>query len=259
MGSGVLVAAAPRCFVCGYSREREGQHSIQRRAAQPNHQLAGSSSSRTPARSTRQRTPDKTNNNMGKAKPTKHTGVLAALQHKHTSTARGLAHHNCRRGPPQLLLLFHSALMPAAAEIKAKAHAATTNMGGGKAGLQDRKGGAVGHAKYMCPICKTAAPSLTNMQVHRYPKQSLAGPAWPCPCEVAHTAGYGKHAACALPSLVLLDTGQACANTTPTAATLCVMCLCSFIGSQSMQSCHLTQLPVKTCTQRQVRAQDECS
>lgn len=54
-----------------------------------------------------------------------------------------------------------------AAEMKAKAHAATTNMGGGKAGLQDRKGGAVGHAKYMCPICKTAAPSLTSMQVCR--------------------------------------------------------------------------------------------
>jgi len=39
------------------------------------------------------------------------------------------------------------------------------NMGGGKAGLADRKGGAVGHSKYMCPICKTAAPSLTSMQV----------------------------------------------------------------------------------------------
>jgi hypothetical protein len=39
------------------------------------------------------------------------------------------------------------------------------NKGGGKAGLQDRLGGAVGHAKFMCPICKTAAPSLTSMQV----------------------------------------------------------------------------------------------
>ena len=35
-----------------------------------------------------------------------------------------------------------------AAEIKAKAHAATINRGGGKEGLQDRKGGRVGHAKY---------------------------------------------------------------------------------------------------------------
>jgi hypothetical protein len=51
-----------------------------------------------------------------------------------------------------------------AAEIKAKIHAATTNMGGGKAGLQDRKGGAVGHAKYKCPICMTAAPDLKTMQ-----------------------------------------------------------------------------------------------
>jgi hypothetical protein len=52
-----------------------------------------------------------------------------------------------------------------AAEIKAKVHAATTNMGGGKAGLQDRKGGAVGHAKYKCPVCMTAAPDLKSMQV----------------------------------------------------------------------------------------------
>lgn len=52
-----------------------------------------------------------------------------------------------------------------AAEIKAKVHAATTNMGGGKAGLQDRKGGAVGHSKYMCPVCKSAAPDLKSMQV----------------------------------------------------------------------------------------------
>jgi hypothetical protein len=52
-----------------------------------------------------------------------------------------------------------------AAEIAAKVKAATTNMGGGKAGLQDRKGGAVGHAKYMCPVCKTAAPDLKSMQV----------------------------------------------------------------------------------------------
>lgn len=52
-----------------------------------------------------------------------------------------------------------------AAEIKAKAKASTENKGGGKAGLQDRKGGAVGHAKYMCPVCKTAAPDLKTMQV----------------------------------------------------------------------------------------------
>jgi hypothetical protein len=35
-----------------------------------------------------------------------------------------------------------------AAEIKAKAYNATVNRGGGQAGLQDRKGGKVGHAKY---------------------------------------------------------------------------------------------------------------
>jgi len=60
-----------------------------------------------------------------------------------------------------------------AAEIKNKVKEATMNKGGGKAGLQDRLGGAAGHAKFMCPICKTAAPSLTSMQLHwenKHPK-----------------------------------------------------------------------------------------
>ena len=34
------------------------------------------------------------------------------------------------------------------AELAAKAKAATVNKGGGKAGLADRKGGNVGHAKF---------------------------------------------------------------------------------------------------------------
>lgn len=78
-----------------------------------------------------------------------------------------------------------------AAEIKAKVHAATTNMGGGKAGLQDRKGGAVGHAKYACPICKTAAPDLKSMQVRcRASCQQGAGmfqtALWTCFSELCH-------------------------------------------------------------------------
>lgn len=36
------------------------------------------------------------------------------------------------------------------AELKAKARAATQNVGGGKAGLADRKGGAAGHQKFKC-------------------------------------------------------------------------------------------------------------
>jgi hypothetical protein len=40
-------------------------------------------------------------------------------------------------------------MLSPAAEIANKVKEATTNKGGGKAGLQDRKGGAVGHAKYM--------------------------------------------------------------------------------------------------------------
>ncbi|KAJ9519352.1 hypothetical protein QJQ45_023160 [Haematococcus lacustris] len=65
-----------------------------------------------------------------------------------------------------------------AAEIKAKEKAALTNMGGGKLGLSDRLGGKAGHAKYMCHICKTAAPSITSMQSCRseamYQAQELA-------------------------------------------------------------------------------------
>lgn len=106
---------------------------------------------------------------MGKAKPTKHTGVLRPLCSTNTSQQNGAwqttptaAVGSAATAAAAVPFCSHA---PAAAEIKAKAHAATTNMGGGKAGLQDRKGGAVGHAKYMCPICKTAAPSLTNMQV----------------------------------------------------------------------------------------------
>eukprot|EP00878_Enallax_costatus_P001740 GHUV01001896.1.p2 GENE.GHUV01001896.1~~GHUV01001896.1.p2 ORF type:complete len:102 (+),score=29.86 GHUV01001896.1:119-424(+) len=60
-----------------------------------------------------------------------------------------------------------------AAEIAAKVKASTTNQGGGKAGLQDRQGGSVGHAKYKCPICMTAAPDLKSMQLHwenKHPK-----------------------------------------------------------------------------------------
>lgn len=41
-------------------------------------------------------------------------------------------------------------------------------MGGGKAGLADRLGGKAGHSKFMCNICKTPAPSLTNMQVRHF-------------------------------------------------------------------------------------------
>ena len=36
------------------------------------------------------------------------------------------------------------------AELAAKAKAATINKGGGKSGLADRKGGAVGHSKFKC-------------------------------------------------------------------------------------------------------------
>jgi hypothetical protein len=63
------------------------------------------------------------------------------------------------------LLLQAKPAKHTAAELKAKEKAATTNMGGGKAGLADRLGGKAGHAKFQCHICKAPAPSLTSMQV----------------------------------------------------------------------------------------------
>lgn len=61
-----------------------------------------------------------------------------------------------------------------AKEIAAKIDAATTNRGGGKAGVVDRKGlDKGGHAKLACPICKATAPDSKSMLIHheaRHPK-----------------------------------------------------------------------------------------
>ncbi|TYH60269.1 hypothetical protein ES332_D08G281600v1 [Gossypium tomentosum] len=61
-----------------------------------------------------------------------------------------------------------------AKELAAKVDAATTNRGGGKAGLADRSGFEKGgHAKYECPHCKTTAPDVKSMQIHhdaKHPK-----------------------------------------------------------------------------------------
>ncbi|XP_028790293.1 protein METHYLENE BLUE SENSITIVITY 1 [Neltuma alba] len=61
-----------------------------------------------------------------------------------------------------------------AKEIASKVDAATTNRGGGKAGLADRSGSDKGgHAKYECPLCKVTAPDVKSMQIHhdaRHPK-----------------------------------------------------------------------------------------
>lgn len=71
---------------------------------------------------------------MGKAKPANHTSV---------SFAASLF----RCGPPSGTSLTRRLFTLVQAELKKKAHDATINRGGGQAGLQDRKGGAVGHAK----------------------------------------------------------------------------------------------------------------
>ncbi|CAN8236205.1 unnamed protein product [Cochlearia groenlandica] len=56
-------------------------------------------------------------------------------------------------------------------ELQAKADAALTNRGGGKAGLADRTGKEKGgHAKYECPHCKITAPDLKTMQIHHESK-----------------------------------------------------------------------------------------
>lgn len=61
-----------------------------------------------------------------------------------------------------------------AKEIASKVDAATTNRGGGKAGLADRSGVEKGgHAKLECPHCKVTAPDIKSMQIHhdaKHPK-----------------------------------------------------------------------------------------
>ncbi|KAH6757863.1 zinc finger family protein [Perilla frutescens var. hirtella] len=61
-----------------------------------------------------------------------------------------------------------------AKELAAKIDAATTNRGGGKAGVADRSGKEKGgHAKLECPLCKVTAPDMKSMQIHhdaRHPK-----------------------------------------------------------------------------------------
>jgi hypothetical protein len=52
------------------------------------------------------------------------------------------------------------------AELKAKAEAATRNKGGGKEGLEDRKGGKAGHAKFKCPICQAAVSAERRWGAH---------------------------------------------------------------------------------------------
>lgn len=57
-----------------------------------------------------------------------------------------------------------------AAELKAKAFAATVNRGGGAAGIADRKGGRAGHARFKCPVCAMQAPDMKTMQIHHESK-----------------------------------------------------------------------------------------
>ena len=59
-----------------------------------------------------------------------------------------------------------------AKEINNKIKAATANMGGGKSGLEDRKGGKAGHAKLICYICMQNAPDLKSMKLHHESKHS---------------------------------------------------------------------------------------
>ncbi|CAJ1030975.1 hypothetical protein Q4I32_005702 [Leishmania shawi] len=64
-----------------------------------------------------------------------------------------------------------------AAETARKNHLATTNMGGGSAGLADRKGGAAGHSKFICKVCMAQAPDLKSMRIHfesRHPHETFS-------------------------------------------------------------------------------------
>ena len=53
-----------------------------------------------------------------------------------------------------------------AGKLAAKAKESLTNKGGGKAGKADRMGGAAGHSRFECKICKTTAPSMKTLEVH---------------------------------------------------------------------------------------------
>nr|GME19139.1 protein METHYLENE BLUE SENSITIVITY 1-like [Ipomoea batatas] len=87
-----------------------------------------------------------------------------------------------------------------AKEIAAKVDAATTNRGGGKAGLADRSGqDKGGHAKLECPLCKVTAPDIKSMQIHhdaRHPKSQKvnrkppSSPSSPSDCFAIAFANY---------------------------------------------------------------------
>lgn len=63
-----------------------------------------------------------------------------------------------------------------AKEIALKIDAATTNRGGGKAGLADRSGiEKGGHAKLECPHCKVTAPDVKSMKIHHDAKHPKIG------------------------------------------------------------------------------------
>jgi len=68
-----------------------------------------------------------------------------------------------------------------AKEIAKKVGEATTNKGGGKAGLADRKGGAAGHAKFKCPSCGVQSPSIKSAEMHwdsKHPKLPFVPEDW---------------------------------------------------------------------------------
>mmetsp|Transcript_3687 Transcript_3687/g.10686 ORF Transcript_3687/g.10686 Transcript_3687/m.10686 type:complete len:104 (-) Transcript_3687:7667-7978(-) len=78
-----------------------------------------------------------------------------------------------------------------AAELAAKAKAALQNKGGGSAGLKDRLGGKVGHAKYKCFVCAVQVPDLKSMKDHfesKHPKMEFDEKR----CENVHEAVGGK-------------------------------------------------------------------
>ena len=73
------------------------------------------------------------------------------------------------------------------AELAGKAFNATVNRGGGQAGLQDRKGGKAGHAKYKCAVtaalCLSCVPPSTTA-LWRHLRRAALTLAHPCRCHV---------------------------------------------------------------------------
>ena len=108
-------------------------------------------------------------------------GILRVKKRFKKSSSDVKFHHHHRNQRHQIMAGKAKPKKHTAKELKQKQDAALTNKGGGKAGLADRKGGAAGHAKFKCPICGMAAPSIKSGELHwdsKHPKMPFKPEEW---------------------------------------------------------------------------------